>query len=111
MIAASSGDNLLLPLELFFSGTDFERVWPNPKLAVPTRTTRTAVKVVHLPTVLAVRLISFRFFGFISLSTSSRQPTPRELVRYSNCRSHSKPVFDGKLFILINLGDSGRVAA
>src|SRR6476660_3955651 len=107
MIAVSSGDNLLLTLELPFAGTDFERVWPNPKLAVPTRTTSTAVNVAHLPTLLAVRLFSFRFFGFISLSTSTRQPTPAELVRYSNCRSHSKPVFDGKLFILINLGDSG----
>src|SRR5882762_11702172 len=108
MIAVSSGDNLLLTPELPLSGTVFERVWPNPKLAVPTRTTSTAVNVVHLPTVLAVRLCSFRFFGFISLSTSSRQPTPRELVRYSSCRSHSKPVPEGNLFILITIGDSRR---
>src|SRR5438105_14294115 len=76
----SSGDSVLLTLELPFPLVDWERPWPNPKLAVPRRTTRTAVSVVHLPVVLAVRLRSFRLVAFIFHSPQRRQPTPGGLV-------------------------------
>ena len=77
-MAESSGDNGLLTLEPPLSQVVSERPWPNPKLAVPSRTTNTAVRVVHLPMVLAVKLRSFRFFGFIFTLSTTQDSQLRE---------------------------------
>src|SRR5438093_44795 len=99
MIAESSGDSLRLTLEPFSSRVDCRRPCPNPKLDVPSRTTNTAVSVVHLPTLLAVKLRSFRFFGFIFHSPQCKTAGLRENWSLFQLQVSFQPADSSKLFI------------